>query len=131
MGVKTLPESARAKKNGFDVINEPSLTGEISGGKYKGFPVTSLEEYDAIILIPVFATSSSSPPAEPKVETKKASRYNRNNIDTFRQFFINDMDRSELKYFRGFRPGDIKKNSDGKFVSFNHQADVRDKKNNE
>jgi hypothetical protein len=126
-----LPEVKIAERNRFNIITNPSLESEISGGKYKGFPVTSQEEHDVIILIPVLSTSSSSSPAEPEVKTKKMNRYTKNNIDTFREFFTNDMDQSELKYFRGFRPGDIKKNSDGKFVSHNHHADVRDEKNNE
>jgi hypothetical protein len=49
----------------------------------------------------------------------------------FRNFFTNDLDQSDPKYFRGFRPGDIKHLLNGKFVSVGHRADIRDKTDNQ
>ncbi|CAG8778988.1 11366_t:CDS:2, partial [Ambispora leptoticha] len=55
----------------------------------------------------------------------ESNRYIKDNIDIFREFFTNDTDQSDPKYFRGFRPGDINKLPNGKFVSTNHMKDIK------
>jgi hypothetical protein len=124
VGLKTLNEVHIAQENGFDVIANLSLKHEIKGGKYKGFPITSPEKYK-IVETSTFGFSGVSSNVVDK------NRYTKDNIDMFRNFFTNDLGQSDPKYFRGFRPGDIKHLSNGKFVSVNHQADIRDKSDNQ
>ena len=72
MGIKTAPEVLITRKNGFDIIANPELKSEISGGKYKGFPVASSKEHEEIISVPTFSTSGfGSAPTEPEIKTKK------------------------------------------------------------
>lgn len=117
VGIKTLTEAWTAQQNGFDIIDVPSLRSQITPqGKYRGFPIASEEKRPTVII----GSQVNSIGSE--------NRYTKDNIDFFRDFFTNDKDQTEPKYFRGFRPGDIKRASSGKFMSVNHKADIRDKK---
>jgi len=121
VGIKTLIEIREAKENDFDIITNPSLKKQISPeGKYKGFFIASPEKHEIII---------NKPDGSKEKITK--NRFTKNNIDEFRQFFTKDLDQSDPKYFKGFQPGDIRKNSAGDFVSINHEADVKEKTNSE
>ncbi|CAG8688049.1 11698_t:CDS:2, partial [Ambispora leptoticha] len=116
-----------AKENDFDIIANPSLESQISSaGKYQGFPIASLEKYKTVETSITTGFSLNNPS---KIVVEK-NRYTKTNIDEFRKFFTNDLNQSDPKYFRGFRPGDIKQLPDGKVVSVNHQADIRDKTDN-
>jgi|SRR6185436_6009162 len=115
-----------AKKNGFDIITNPSLESQISPeGKYQGFPIASLERYKVV------ETSTTGFGSNNSLNVVDRNRYTKDNIDMFRNFFSNDLSQSDPKYFRGFRPGDIKQFLNGNFASVNHQADIRDKKDNQ
>ncbi|CAG8455872.1 2007_t:CDS:2 [Ambispora gerdemannii] len=123
VGIKTPNEVNIAQENGFDIIANSSLKNEIKEGKYKGFSIASPEKYK-VVETNSFSFNSS-------LNVVDRNRYTKDNIDMFRDFFTNDLSQSDPKYFRGFRPGDIKQLSDGKFVSVNHQADVQNKKDNQ
>ncbi|CAI2162888.1 17012_t:CDS:2 [Funneliformis geosporum] len=113
-----------AKKNGFDLIGSLDLKDEIREGKYYGFPIASGEKYQRFITM---TNSFFSHIPSSVFFLQEQARYTKKNIDTFREFFPNDKDQSDPKYFRGFRPGDIIDLGDGFYSAF-HWKDLKDGK---